>query len=77
MFVCKLNPTVLDCLAYKDVFSLDGIRTHIIDTLQRQSISLMSSYLNVTSTMLSIIDTFCQLLVKLSNIYIFEMLQCN
>ena len=77
MFVCKLNPRVLDCLAYKDVFSLDGIRTHIIDTLQRQSLSLMSSYLNVTSTMLSIIDTFCQLLVKLSNIYIFEMLQCN
>jgi hypothetical protein len=48
----KLNQTVLelDCWAVIFFPSLDGIWTHTIDTLQHQSISLMSSALDHSTT---------------------------
>ena len=46
------NPTVLelDFLADNFVVLLDGICTHVIDTLQHQSLSLMSSALDHSAT---------------------------
>jgi len=42
----KLNPTVIIRFWTIVLLSLDGIRTHTIDILQHQSLSLMSSGLD-------------------------------
>jgi hypothetical protein len=52
IYVWKLNQTVLelDLWAVKFCSSLDGIWTHTIDTLQHQSLSLMSNALDLSTT---------------------------
>jgi len=52
LYVWKFNPIVLelDFSADKFLFSLDGIWIHTIDTLQHQSLSLMSSDLHLSPT---------------------------
>jgi hypothetical protein len=50
IYVWNLNQTVLELDLWIFRSSLDGIWTHTIDTLQHQSLSLMSSALDHSTT---------------------------